>query len=81
VLQDGFDANAWERDLSFDVGAAGADGESETGAKTLYASLVPDQGPKVRAHPDPVVSAHMKVDADLWAQPTPLPSLNNPTPE
>jgi dynein light intermediate chain 1, cytosolic len=50
VLRDGFDAKAWgeawERDLSFE---AGADEESETGARKLYAALVPDQGPKVRA--------------------------------
>ncbi|KAH9967043.1 dynein light intermediate chain-domain-containing protein [Lactifluus volemus] len=47
VLRDGFDAKAWgeawERDLSFE---AGADDESETGARKLYAALVPDQGPK-----------------------------------
>jgi dynein light intermediate chain 1, cytosolic len=62
VLRDGFDAKAWgeawERDLSFDAGAAGADGESELGARKLYASLVPDQGAKVRIRPDPVVCTY-----------------------
>ncbi|KAH9973042.1 hypothetical protein BGW80DRAFT_1459362 [Lactifluus volemus] len=55
VLRDGFDAKAWgeawERDLSFE---AGADEESETGARKLYAALVPDQGPKV---PEPASTA------------------------
>src|SRR5882762_7679657 len=49
VLREGFDAKAWgeswERDLSSDTGV---DSESEAGARKLYASLVQDQGPKVR---------------------------------
>lgn len=47
VLRDGFDAKAWgeawEHDLSSD---AGIDLEGDAGARTLYASLVQDQGPK-----------------------------------
>ena len=47
VLRDGFDAKtwgeAWERDLDHD------EAETEPGAKKMYASLVPDQGAKVRA--------------------------------
>ena len=50
VLRDGFDAKAWgeawEGDLSSD---AGIDLDGEAGARKLYASLVQDQGPKVRA--------------------------------
>ncbi|KAH9833682.1 dynein light intermediate chain-domain-containing protein [Rhodofomes roseus] len=44
VLRDGFDAKTWgealERDLDRD------EGETEPGAKKLYATLVPDQGAK-----------------------------------
>lgn len=50
VLRDGFDAKAWgeawERDLSSD---AGIDTDSTDGARKMYASLVQDQGPKVRS--------------------------------
>ncbi|KAF8258590.1 hypothetical protein EI94DRAFT_1774165 [Lactarius quietus] len=54
---------AWERDLSSD---AGVDMDEEEDGAKLYASLVQDQGPKVRAPADS-------------SQPT--PALNNPTPE
>ena len=49
VLRDGFDAKAWgeawERDLLSDTGIELDGGD---GARKLYASLVQDQGPKVR---------------------------------
>jgi hypothetical protein len=67
VLRDGFDAKAWgeawERDLSFE---AGADEESETGARKLYAALVPDQGPKVRAPLYRIVFTCTRVDCYFW---------------
>jgi dynein light intermediate chain 1 len=48
VLRDGFDAKAWgeawEHDLSSE---SGVDGGSGVGARKQYATLVPDQGPKV----------------------------------
>ena len=53
VLRDGFDAKAWgeawERNLS---SYSGIDSDDEAGARKLYASLVQDQGPKVRVPPD-----------------------------
>jgi hypothetical protein len=51
VLRDGFDAKAWgeawERDLSTDTRI---DSDSDDGARKMYASLVEDQGPKVRSN-------------------------------
>lgn len=47
VLRDGFDAKgwgeAWESDMEQDVNAV----EDETGAKRMFAALVPDQGARV----------------------------------
>lgn len=46
VLREGFDAKAWgeawEHDLDHDEGEP-----EQAGAKKLFSSLVPDQGPKV----------------------------------
>lgn len=51
VLREGFDAKtwgeAWERDLEEVEGQ----GSGETGAKKLFAALVPDQGEKVCVDP------------------------------
>ena len=50
VLREGFDAKswgeAWERDVDMDA----TDTVGTQGAKTLYSSLVPDQGTKVSFH-------------------------------
>jgi dynein light intermediate chain 1 len=60
VLRDGFDAKAWgeawEHDLSSD---AGVDSDDDDGARKMYASLVQDQGPKVRASPWLLVREHL----------------------
>ena len=74
VLRDGFDAKAWgeawERDL---------EGETETGAKRLYANLVPDQGSKVRNNTFRQIYGFELIGDVL--QPPALPPFNNPIPE
>jgi hypothetical protein len=73
VLRDGFDAKAWgeawERDLSSD---AGIDLDDEAGARKLYAALVQDQGPKVRAPPRPSLPENTKIIINT-AHPAPSP--------
>ena len=66
VMRDGFDAKmwgeAWETDLSDNQGEA-------VGAKKLYASLVPDQGPKVSSLQVPKLSTKFwKADASAAVQ-------------
>ena len=74
VLRDGFDAKAWgeawERDLSSD---AGIDSDGGDGARTLYASLVEDQGPKVRNSSRPRLIFLIQVHAT-----DPAPTLQQP---
>ena len=74
VLRDGFDAKAWgeawERDLSSDD--AGIDTDSTDGARKMYASLVQDQGPKVRSFSSSSFLPNTKLLIDV-ADPAPAP--------
>ena len=58
---------------------AGIDMDDEVGARNLYASLMNDQGPIVRAH---CSLPHFIIPSSLEnTQPIPLVTLNSPTPE
>ena len=71
VLRDGFDAKAWgeawKRDLSSD---AGIDLDGRDGVRKLYASLVEDQGPKVRITSRPFLIFQIR---EYAADPAPTP--------
>jgi hypothetical protein len=81
VLRDGFDAKAWgeawERDLSSD---AGIDSDSDDGARKMYASLVQDQGPKVRSKPPDSFPHPISSRVITHSRPRSHPSTT-PTPE
>jgi hypothetical protein len=49
VLREGFDANFWGGAWENDLEEVDGQGSGETGAKKLFAALVPDQGEKVCA--------------------------------
>lgn len=77
VLRDGFDAKAWgeawERDLLSDTGI---ELESGDGARKLYASLVQDQGPKVRTSSQLVLKKRLLI-LEHPADPAPTPQQPN----
>lgn len=75
VLRDGFDAKAWGEAWEHDLDHTEGEPAEEPGSKKLFASLVPDQGDKVRYFYTKVSLSHH------ISQPPPLPPFNNPTPE
>jgi dynein light intermediate chain 1 len=80
ALRDGFSAKAWgeawERDLSSDVGI---DSHSNDSARKMYVTLVQDRDHEVHSFPSRFPSSRTVIFPTM--QPIPVPLLNNPAPE